>query len=368
MPAPVCYIGVKALRKDDDFYREGTYMLNNLWTRLQLFAEGGMAGGSAPGGDSGESGSGLSGDFDSDMRRYFGVSASSAAGNGSADDGEKEQEAAEAGSVTGEAADAKAASSGQQEPDDDGYSEFREKYKDKIHADFQKSFNERFKKAKETETQLQAENRAYREIIAPLIDKYGLDENATPEDIASAIKGDNTIFSRQAMAAGMSTDAYRDRFFELQAQKAAEEQRAAEAKQAQAEQAAQQRQQAMRQTYERWKSESDELKKSFPSFDLAAELKGNAAFRTALEAGLPVAQAFYGANFDKISSGLVAAASQNAAKKAAQTVAANRARPSEGGQNSGTGIRTGTVDVASMTGQQIRDLMARAERGEKIVL
>lgn len=341
-------------------------MLNNHLERLQLFADGGSAGGSAPGGDGGENGSGLSGDFNSDLQRYFGIAASHDAGGGNADDGEREQEAADTGSVTGEAADAEAASSGQQ--DDDGYSEFREKYKDRIHADFQKSFNERFKKSKEVETQLQAQNRALNELLAPLRDKYGLSEDATAEEMAEKIKGDKTNFSRQAMAQGVSTDAYRDSFYTRQAEAAKKAEEVRQAQEAQQQQAQQQRQQAMQQTFQRWQAESAELQKQFPAFDLAKEIKGNQAFKKALEAGLPVAQAYYGANFEKISSGLVAAASQNAAKRAAQTVAANRARPSEGGQNAGTGIRTGAVDVNSMTGQQVLDLLKRAETGERITL
>ena len=340
-------------------------MLNSFKAWIQRFADGGSAGGSAPGGDGSDGGNGLSGDFNSDLQKYFGITSSHDAGDGGADDGERDQEATDAGSVTAGAADAEAASSGQQE-DDDGYSEFREKYKDRIHAEFQKSFNERFKKSKETETNLKTENQAYRNLVAPLLDKYGLTEDATPEQIAEKIRADKTTFSRQAMAQGVSTESYRDSFYSRQEQKVQEAQRQEQERQAAQERQAQQRRQAMQQTYERWQSESAELQKQFPQFDLARELKGNEAFRKALEAGLPVSQAYYGANFERISSGLVAAASQTAAKRAAQTVAANRARPSEGGQNAGAGIRTGAVDVASLTGQQIRDLMDRAARGERI--
>lgn len=341
-------------------------MLNRKWLGLQFFAEGGTAGGSASGDGDGGNGSGLTGDFSSDLQRYFGISSSGDAGRGNADNGETEQGAADEGSVTEATGTDQAASSGQQE-DDDGYQEFREKFKDRIHAEFQKSFNERFKKSKETETQLQQQNKALNELLAPLRDKYGLGDDATPEEMAEKIRDDKTNFSRQAMANGLSTESYRDSFYTRQAEKAKQAEEAMKAQEQRQQQEQQQRQAAMQETYKRWQNESAELKKSFPQFDLAKEIRTNKVFRQALEAGLPVDRAYYAGNFENITAGIAAAATQQSAVKAARTIASNRARPSEGGQNAGTGIKTGT-DVAHMSGRDIRDILARVERGERIVL
>lgn len=333
---------------------------------LQFFAGGGTAGGSTPDGGEGGNGSGLSGDFAADMQRYFGVTPRSDAGNATkadAPNGETEQEAADEGSATGEAADAEAASSGQQKTP---YSQIREDYKDDIHADFQRSFNERYRQFKETETNLRNELKAYRETTAALYDRYGLTEDAAPQELLEKIKADNAIFSKQAMAHGVSTETYRDGFFQKQAEKAAEEQKQTEEQQQAAAQEDQRKQQFMQTTLNRWRSEEEDLKKSFPGFDLRQQLNENKRFRTLLEGGASVAEAFYGANFEAISSGLVAAASQQAAKRAAQTVAANRARPSEGGQNAGTGIRDGRVDVNSLTDKQVLDILQQVAKGARI--
>lgn len=335
-------------------------MLNSYEIGLQHFAEGGADG------DAGEGGNGLSGDFAADIKKYFGVDAGPDAGDSN---GETKQAVQETASAAATEATDEAATSGQQngdDPDAEFETLIKGKFKDQFGRRTQGIINERFRKNKETEAALQKELDGYKSMSAVLLDKYGLDENATPEDLAEAIKGDNTNFSRQAMAAGMSVEAYRDGFFSEQQNRAAQAQEQAQQQAAAEQEQAMQRDQAMQQTFSQWQTEAEELKKTFPAFDLETEIKGNEDFRRALVAGLPVAQAYYGANFEQISSGLVAAASQDAARKTAQTVAANRARPMEGGMASGTGIQTGPVDVNSLTGDQVLDIIKQVERGARI--
>lgn len=336
-------------------------MLNIYEIGLQQFAEGG-----ADGAGNGEGGSGLSGDFAADMQKYFGVSPSSSAAGSKNGEKTAEETASAAVTETDEAASSGQQATGTDDPDAAFEKLIKGEYKDQFTKRTQGIINERFKKSKETEAALNKELDGYRQMSAVLLDKYGLAEDATPEDLAEAIKGDNTNFSRQAMAAGVSIDEYRDRLYSQQEQQRQQAQQQAAQAQAQAQAEAQQKQQAMQATYDRWQQEAEELKKTFPGFDLASEVQGNEAFKKALVAGLPVAQAYYGANFDRISSGLVAAASQDAARKTAQTVAANRARPSEGGQSAGTGIQTGKVDVDSLTNDQVLNIIKQVERGARI--
>lgn len=333
-------------------------MLNIYEIGLQHFAEGG-----ADGAGQGDGGNGLSGDFSADMQKYFGVKPSSDAGSNYGET--TAEETASAAETEAETAAASGQQSGE-DPDAEFEALIKGKYKDQFGKRTQGIINERFRKSKETESALTEEINKYKRITSVLRDKYGLDEGTTPEQIEEAVQADNTMFSRQAMAAGLPTDAYRDQFMQAQRQKAEEaaQQQAQAQQQAEAEQ--QQKAAAMQQTYDRWQQEAEELKKQFPQFDLAAEVKGNEAFRKALVAGIPVAQAYYGANFDKISSGLVAAASQDAARRTAQTVAANRARPVEGGQSAGTGIRTDKRDVNSLSGKEIRDIINQVEHGARI--
>jgi len=339
---------------------------------LQFFADGGATGGSAPGSDGASgSGNGLTGDFAADMQRYFGVTPRSAAGNakkGGSYDGAKGQEAADAGSVTAEGADAEAATSGQQgkQDDDAEFNAFWDKYQKRIQDKIQPSFNERFKRFKETEGNLKAQLAQYEDAAALLRDKYGLAEDAKIEDINERLKTDNTMFSRQAMASGKSTEAYRDAYYQSREQKKADAERKAQQAEAAAQAELQKRQQAVQANLNKLHEEAEELKKTFPQFDLAAEAK-NKTFMAGVSGGMSVADAYYAAHHDEIMSGVAAAAAQQSAVKAAQTVAFNRTRPAEGGQNAGTGVRTG-VDVSRMTGKDIRDILARVERGERIAL
>lgn len=79
-----------------------------------------------------------------------------------------------------------------------------------------------------------------------------------------------------------------------------------------------------------------------------------------------MAQAFYGANFDKLASTIAASASQQAAKKTADSIAANAARPAEGGKRAGSPAKT-SLNVSAMTTQDFESIFDKVRRGEKVI-
>ena len=277
-------------------------------------------------------GSGLTGDFNADVRKYFGVAAGSDAGS---ENGEKEQDVTPPARAADGGTDEGAASSGRtQDEDDDAAFDalIRGRYREQFGRRAQAIINERFKKAKETEVALTGQLEAYKALTAPLRERYGLAPDATPQALSQAMASDGSDGNAAGTGGG---EALR-------------------------------RDEAVRETCARWEQEAQALRQTFPDFDLAREAQSNEAFCSALAAGLPVAQAFYGANFERISGRLLEAAARQAAKQTAATVAANRARPSEGGQAAGTGVKTGAPDVGRMTGEQVLDVLKKVEQGARI--
>ena len=110
-------------------------------------------------------------------------------------------------------------------------------------------------------------------------------------------------------------------------------------------------------------SQSEELKKTFPQFDLMTELS-NPEFKTMIDAGISVDRAYRAIHGDEILASGMQYAVQTAESKIANKVAAGKARPSENGSKSASA--TMTVDVSRLTKQQRQEYALRAARGERI--
>lgn len=315
-------------------------MSEKLLLDLQMFAEGG-----ADGTGNGD----LSGDFSSDFAKYFGSAKDSAAGN----ETETRDDTADEGTADAEA-DTPYANENDNEPDLD--KEFEElikgKFKDQFGKRTQGIINQRFKSSKETE----AKYNQLLDSIAPLADKYGLSEGDI-EGLAKAIKDDSSNFLQQALDNDSSVDAYRENFY---ANREKNRQAAEEETKRQVE--------YVNQKMTEWRAEEAELQKSYPDFSLEKECQTNKAFADALSRGTPVTEAYYGTNFTKLATGMVAAATQAASKKAAETIAANRARPRESGAGIGSGVTAVHKSVAEMGKDDILKILKQASRDGKVVL
>lgn len=327
----------------------------NNFKSLFRFDTGTGNGGSAPAAGTGDNGNGLTGDFNADFQRYFGKGAgnvkpsAAVTGDKKAEKGEKTEAAA--GSVTAEGTDGQNTSAVKTDKPDPQkeYDDFIASHREQHTRHVQGIINERFKKSKASEK----EYSELKESIIPLFARYGLEENDV-EGLRKAIHDDTSLYVDQAIENNKSAEAYRDELYskrkatlDAAAQKEADKRAAQE------------------QTFRRWQAESEEIRKIYPSFDLRTELMENVAFRDAVYNGAPLMLAYRGSRFDELSAQLAAAATQNASRRTAETIAANSRRPAEAGTGSG-GISGVKRDVNSLSDSDILKILDSVSKGAKI--
>ena len=113
-----------------------------------------------------------------------------------------------------------------------------------------------------------------------------------------------------------------------------------------------------------WEKEAEEMKDTYPSFDLGKELK-NGDFRALLGAGVPLRRAYEAVNLEKILGAAMRYAAVNAGRKAAENLAKQTMRPQENGvlDRASSVKRT---DVGSLTEKDIIRILGEVSRGAKI--
>ena len=207
----------------------------------------------------------------------------------------------------------------------------------------------RLKDSKEQAETLQKSQR----VMQKLAQVYGVDP-ADFEAVEKAIDSDDNLYTQAAMDADMSVEAYK----ELMRTKAEN----AVYKKAQEEQL---RQERIDETYRKWISDSEAVKKVYPNFDLETELQ-NPVFNGLLRNGFPVQNAYESAHVRELMTSAMQAGVSVAERKIANNVAANQARPEE---NAGSRNSTATVkrDVASLTPEEL-DEIDRMSRKRRITL
>jgi flagellar biosynthesis GTPase FlhF len=141
----------------------------------------------------------------------------------------------------------------------------------------------RLKDSKEQAETLQKSQR----VMQKLAQVYGVDP-ADFEAVEKAIDSDDNLYTQAAMDADMSVEAYK----ELMRTKAEN----AVYKKAQEEQL---RQERIDETYRKWISDSEEVKKVYPNFDLETELQ-NPVFNGLLRNGFPVQNAYESAHIQEL--------------------------------------------------------------------
>lgn len=182
--------------------------------------------------------------------------------------------------------------------------------------------------------------------------RYGVD----PTDVkalTAAIEADDDMLEALAMEENMSVADYR-KFRVLKQQNQELQRRETERKQ----------QEAAAQQYERWTTQAEEAKRFYPGLDLAVEIQ-NPAFRDLIQSPyISVRAAYEAVHSDEINAGLLRHATQEAAMQVAASVAANGVRPNENG--AGSQAATVKIDPSKMTKAQRQEYIMRAARGEKI--
>lgn len=298
---------------------------------LQLFAEGGPAGGAAAGTGAGGTGvtapaagvqTGVKGD------QQTGTPATESA------------PAAEAQNTTAQPTAADLAA------------EFdaliKGKYKDQYNARMKDTIQKRLKGPSEAAEKY----RSLAPSLEMLSKKYGVDANDT-EALIKAIHEDNSFYEAEALERGLTVQ-------QLKEIKKIERENA-ELRQIKAENI---RREKAQQQYSEWNRQAESAKQFYPSLDLATEIQ-NPQFMDLLRAGVDVKAAYTVIHQDDIISGAMQTAAQTATKKVAQSIAVNGTRPSENGSGS-QGAAVVSQDVSKMTKAQRQELILRAARGEKI--
>lgn len=186
-----------------------------------------------------------------------------------------------------------------------------------------------------------------------LAKKYGVSD---PTDIAAlnqAIQNDNAFYEDEALEQGMSVEKFKE-FKQMQRENAA----------LKATQEEQMKQEKGRQLYESWMRQAEDAKVVYPSFDLRTEMQ-NERFVDLLRSNIDVKTAYEVLHKDDIISGAMQYTAKTVESKIAKKIAANGARPSE----NGVGSQSAAVvknDVTKLNGNDIDEVMRRVASGERI--
>ena len=161
--------------------------------------------------------------------------------------------------------------------------------------------------------------------------------------------------AEEAEAAGMTVEGYKN-FRAME-----EENERLKAKEAEEEEKL-----FLRQHFQTLAMQAEEMKKTFPNFDLQAELQNPLFVRlTAPNSGCDVRAAYYAVHHAELEPQAMAYGIQRAQQQMSQTLQANRARPVEGAMKKGQPANV-AIDPRSMTREERQKLLERARRGERI--
>ncbi len=132
------------------------------------------------------------------------------------------------------------------------------------------------------------------------------------------------------------------------------------------EQAKNQRKAMLRQHYARLARQGEELKRTFPDFDLTREMQNPAFLRmTAPGTGVSVKDAFYAVHGEDIQRESMQYAAVQAGRRIAASVQAGASRPVENGAQAAAPVAIG-IDIRSMNKKQREEYRRRIHSGEII--
>lgn len=235
------------------------------------------------------------------------------------------------------------------------------KYKDAYTAETQKIINRRFGEERASEQQLAAQ----KPIIDALMQHYGIKDGDMTK-LRASFDGDKAmngvLFEREAEAAGMSVEQFREYQKLQQENQALREQETSRRKS-----------QAAERTVNEWMRQAQEMigtadaPGDYPSFDFAAECNANPRFIAMLRAGVPVRQAYEVAHLPEILDGTAKTASAEAEKRVTDSIRAKGSRPAENGTGSQTAI-VRKSDPSQFTKADREEIARRVAKGERIVL
>ena len=233
---------------------------------------------------------------------------------------------------------------------DDQWAEAKKgKFKEQYSRDVQAAVRERFKNQEDATAALNS----MEPMLAVLRERAGVQTN---EELVQHVMDDDSLYEEAADEAGMTVSAYRT-FKAMEEQNREMREREQQSIQ----------DQLFHQHFTKLVQQGEEMKKTFPNFDLMTELQDERFKRlTAPDSGLDVKSAYFAIHHDELEPQAMAYGIQRAQQQISQTIQANRKRPMEGAMRTGKPADI-HVDPRNMTREERQKYIERARRGETIV-
>ena len=191
---------------------------------------------------------------------------------------------------------------------------------------------------------------------APLLEALASRHGTDAADIAAltrAVEADDSYLEDEAMERGLTVE-------QLRSFKKSER----EAKAFKAEADALRSKIAADEQARKWMGEIEQTRQKYGTFDFDTEMQ-NPEFKAYLKAGVPIQRAYEVIHMDTLIPMAMQSAANAAKKDVAADIMARGRRPGENGLSSQGAVDVKT-EVANLSSTQIKDIMNRAERGQKI--
>lgn len=222
-------------------------------------------------------------------------------------------------------------------------------FKDLYDKAVKDNIDRRFKSIRSSKEQIEQMNTT----LLPIYAKYGLDVGDI-EGLDQAIRSDMTLYADEANAMGMTPEQFVfAKKAEIEAMRANE--------QLEKVRGAQEAQRA----YQGWLAEGEELKKSYPDFDLEAEIQDE-RFMNLLRQNWSVTDAYEAIHAKELITRGIGTAAERAQKNVVDNIRARGMRPAE----NGTGNKAGVIvkkDPSQFDNKDLEEIRRRVANGEKIV-
>lgn len=312
---------------------------------LQLFGEGGAAGGEGAGAGAADGVAGNPATTGKSGR---------AARNPLADVQYGKAPEAEEAQQQGEVAQKESAQQAAVDPDKAFEQLIKGEYKDAFAKRTQRIIDDRFKQTKGLEAQVQQ----MEPMLQMLAERYGIEDTKDLKAIMKAMEEDDGYYEEEAMRRDMSVA-------QLKQMKQMERENA-QFKRAQAEQ---ERQQNADRIYQGWLQQSEQVKQAYGNFDLRSEI-GNPEtgerFMGLLRSGVDVKTAYEVIHKDDIIGGAMAYTAQQTEKRVTDSIRARGMRPTENGSSGNAAAVVRKADVNTLTRKDRDEIARRVMRGERI--
>lgn len=206
---------------------------------------------------------------------------------------------------------------------------------------------------------------AMKGLMQALQEKYGTDANdlvALTEAVRNGAVKDDNYYEKLAMEKGVSTKTARELDkLESQNKQLTEQQQLIRQMERQREQQAR-----IAELQAGWDREAEQLKAQYPDFNMA-EVLANPEVEKMMRSGVSMTNAYRSAYFDHILKQQQAATARQVEQGVVNRMQQRNARPGENGTRPGSAVQT-KIDVSHMSRKEMEEMERRAMRGEVITL